>query len=100
MNLFKAAMHPVSFCTSLMPAGAFILVMAEIFLGLASMPRWYAEDAVVRVELPAVLLQGCESLFKIGDEHVRVSCLDDHVIHIGFDVLVELSLETALDRSW
>jgi hypothetical protein len=40
MNLFKAAMHPVSFCTSSMQVGAFILVMAEIFSGLASMPRW------------------------------------------------------------
>jgi hypothetical protein len=40
MNLFKAAIHPVSFCTSLMLVGAFILVMAEIFSGLASMPRW------------------------------------------------------------
>jgi hypothetical protein len=40
MNLFKAAMHPESFCTSLMQVGAFILVLAEIFSGLASMPRW------------------------------------------------------------
>jgi hypothetical protein len=40
MNLFKAAMHRVSFCTSLMQVGAFILVMAEIFSRLASMPRW------------------------------------------------------------
>jgi hypothetical protein len=40
MDLFKAAMHPVSFCTSLMQVGAFISVMAEIFSGLASMPRW------------------------------------------------------------
>jgi hypothetical protein len=40
MNLFSAAMHPVSFWTSLMLVGAFILVMAEIFSGLASMPRW------------------------------------------------------------
>jgi hypothetical protein len=40
MNLFKAVMHPVSFCTSLMQVGAFIFVMAEIFSGLASMPRW------------------------------------------------------------
>jgi hypothetical protein len=31
MNLFKAAMHPVNFCTSLMQVGAFMLVMAEIF---------------------------------------------------------------------
>jgi hypothetical protein len=109
MNLFRAAMHPVSFCTSLMKVGAFILVMAEIFSGFASMPRRlmmkpssfprYAEDGLVRVELPPVLLQGCESLFKIGDECVRVSGLDDHIIHIGFDVLVELSLETGLDSS-
>jgi hypothetical protein len=40
-----------------------------------------------------------ESLFKIGDERVRVSGLDDHVIHIGFDILVELCLETLLDGS-
>jgi hypothetical protein len=40
MNLFKAAMHPVSFCTSLMQVGALMLVMTEIFAGLASMPRW------------------------------------------------------------
>jgi hypothetical protein len=37
MNLFKAAMHPVSFFTSLMQVGAFMLVMAKIFSGLASM---------------------------------------------------------------
>jgi hypothetical protein len=40
-----------------------------------------------------------ESLFKIGDERVGVSGLDDHVIHVGFDVLIELSLETGLDSS-
>jgi hypothetical protein len=38
-------------------------------------------------------------VFKIGDEHVGVFGLDDHVIHIGFDVLVELPLETGLDSS-
>jgi hypothetical protein len=31
--------------------------------------------------------------------HVGVSGLDDHVTHIGFDVLVELPLEAGLD-SW
>jgi hypothetical protein len=61
--------------------------------------RRYAEDALVRVELPAVLSHGCESLFKIGDERVGVSGLDDHVIHIGFDILIELPLETGLDSS-
>jgi hypothetical protein len=46
-----------------------------------------------------VLSQGCEGLFKIADEHVRVSSLDDHVIHIGFDVLIELILEAGRDSS-
>jgi hypothetical protein len=46
-----------------------------------------------------VLSQGCESLFKIGNEHVGVSGLDDHVIHICFNVLVELLLEVGLDSS-
>jgi hypothetical protein len=30
---------------------------------------------------------------------VRISGLDDHVIHVGFDVLVELLLEAGLDSS-
>jgi hypothetical protein len=40
INLFKAAMHPVSFWTSLTQLGALMLVMVEIFSGLASMLRW------------------------------------------------------------
>jgi hypothetical protein len=59
----------------------------------------YAEDALVGIELPLVLSQGCKSLFKIGDERVRVSGRDNHVIHIGFIVLVELLLEAGLDSS-
>jgi hypothetical protein len=46
-----------------------------------------------------VVSQGCGSLFKIGDERVGVSSLENHVIHVGFDVLVELSLEIGLDSS-
>jgi hypothetical protein len=38
MNLFGAAIHPVSFCTSLIVVGAPIAVMAVIFTGLASIP--------------------------------------------------------------
>jgi hypothetical protein len=56
-------------------------------------------DALVRVELPLVLPQGCKSLLKIGDERVGVSGLDDHVIHVSLDVLVELFLETFLNSS-
>jgi hypothetical protein len=39
MNLFRAAIQPVSFCTSLSVARASMSVMAEIFTGLASIPR-------------------------------------------------------------
>jgi hypothetical protein len=39
MNLFRAAIHPISFYTSLIVAGASISVMAIIFIGLASIPR-------------------------------------------------------------
>jgi hypothetical protein len=49
--------------------------------------------------LPLVLSQGSESLFKIGDERIGVLGLDDHVIHIGFDVVVELLHEAGLDSS-
>jgi hypothetical protein len=36
---------------------------------------------------------------SLDDEHAGVSGLDDHVIHVGFHVLVELSLEAGLDSS-
>jgi hypothetical protein len=89
MNLFRAAIHPVSFCTSLMQVGAFIFVMADIFSGLASMPRLKLSsfpEGTPKTHLFGLsfhwylLPQRCESLFKIGDEHVGVSGLDDHVI--------------------
>jgi hypothetical protein len=57
----------------------------------------YAEDTLVEVELPLVLSQGCESLVNIGNERVGVSGLDDHIIHIDFDILVVLLLEADLD---
>jgi hypothetical protein len=37
--------------------------------------RRYGEDALVRVELAAVLVQGCESLFKVVDEGTGVLVL-------------------------
>jgi hypothetical protein len=40
-----------------------------------------------------------QSLFKIGDERVRISGLDNNIIHVGFDILVELLLEVGLDSS-
>jgi hypothetical protein len=59
MNLFKAAMHPVSFWTSLMHVGAFRLVMAEIFSGLASMLRWLMMK-------PSSLLEGTPKTHLFG----------------------------------
>jgi hypothetical protein len=59
MYLFRSAMHPVSFCTSLMHVGAFMLVMAEIFSGLASMPRWLMMK-------PSSLLDGTPNMHLFG----------------------------------
>jgi hypothetical protein len=39
MNLLKAAIHPFKFCTSWRLSGGFILVMADTFSGLGSIPR-------------------------------------------------------------
>jgi hypothetical protein len=40
INLLKAAIHPVNFCTSWRLLGGFILVIANTFSGLGSIPRW------------------------------------------------------------
>jgi hypothetical protein len=40
MNLLKAVMHPMSFCTSWRHLGGFIFMIANIFSGLGSIPRW------------------------------------------------------------
>jgi hypothetical protein len=40
INLLKAAMHPVNFCMSWRLLDGFILVIADTFSGLGSIPRW------------------------------------------------------------
>jgi hypothetical protein len=40
MNLLKAVMHSVNFCTSWRLSGGFIHVIADTFSGLGSMLRW------------------------------------------------------------
>jgi hypothetical protein len=40
MNLLKATMHPVNFCTSWRLSVSFILVIVDTFSGLGSIPRW------------------------------------------------------------
>jgi hypothetical protein len=66
----------------------FVLINFDLFFPKNSVNN--AEYALVGIELPLALSQGCESLFKNSDEGV---------IHIGFDVLIELLLETGLDSS-
>jgi hypothetical protein len=44
MNLFKAAIHPIDFYTSWRLSGGFILVMADTFSRLGSIPRWETVD--------------------------------------------------------
>jgi hypothetical protein len=39
MNLLKAAMHPINIYTSWRLSGDFILVIADTFSGLRSIPR-------------------------------------------------------------
>jgi hypothetical protein len=40
MNLLKAAMHPINFWTSWRLSDGFILVKADTFSRLGSIPRW------------------------------------------------------------
>ena len=101
-------MHPVSFWTSLMVAEACILVMVEIFSGFASMPRWLMmnpssfPDGTPKTHLVGLSFHWySHKLAKVSSRSVmkvsEISGLDDHIIHVGFNVLVELFLETKLD---
>jgi hypothetical protein len=40
MNLLRVAMHPIKIWTSLRLSGGFILVIADTFSGLGSIPWW------------------------------------------------------------
>jgi hypothetical protein len=64
-------------------------------------PEWFAlrhaKDALCRVKLPSKPSQAVESLLKIKDEFIVGSGLDDHVIHVGFNVAVQLVHEAQLD---
>jgi hypothetical protein len=81
MNMFKAAMQPVSFWTSLMIRGASMAVMAVIFCGFASIPWWL-------IMKPSSFPCGTPKahFLEISDELVVRSGLDDHVIYVSFKV--------------
>jgi hypothetical protein len=78
MNLLRAAMHPVSLCTFFCDRGASILMMASIFSGLASIPRWLimnlsnipagTSKTLFWIELPPVSPQAVEDQLQIFDE--------------------------------
>jgi hypothetical protein len=48
----------------------------------------YTEDAFGRVELPPKLALAVEGFLEVGDELVAISGLDDHVIHVSFNIVV------------
>jgi hypothetical protein len=74
-------------------------------LRIWSFPRFHGAAArrfiyVAKIRVPfAKIRVVSESLFKIVDEGTGLSGLDDHVIHVGFDILIELLLEAFLDSS-
>jgi hypothetical protein len=53
-----------------------------------SFPLRYAEDALGWVELPLELAQAVQGLLTVGDVLVMLSGLNDHVIHVGFNIVV------------
>ena len=70
--------------------------MAEIFSGLASMPRSETmkpssmplgtpKNALLGIEFDAVCLEFCKGLLKIGYEVVSLFGLDYNVINIGLN---------------
>jgi hypothetical protein len=48
----------------------------------------HAKDALCQVKLPSKLSQAIEHLLEISDELIVGSALDDHIIHISFNVVV------------
>jgi hypothetical protein len=53
----------------------------------------YAEDALGRGKVLPKLAQAADVFFKVRDELVVGSNLDDHVIHVGFHITVLLVSE-------
>jgi hypothetical protein len=49
---------------------------------------WYAEDSLGWVELPPELEQAIKGFLEIRDKLVVGSGLDDHVIHVVFNIMM------------
>jgi hypothetical protein len=98
MNQFKAAMQPVSFSMPFIVLGASMALMALIFRVCFNysmtnnepeqLSLWHTKDALCQVKLPSKPSQAVKRLPDISDELVVRSGLDDHVIHVSFNVAV------------
>jgi hypothetical protein len=47
---------------------------------------WHVENALYQVKLPSKLPQAVECFLKISNELIVGSGLDDHIIHVNFNV--------------
>jgi acid stress-induced BolA-like protein IbaG/YrbA len=95
-------MHPVNFCTSWRLLGGFILVIADTFSGLGSIPR---QETIYLSNFPEGTLnvhfsgfsfiliffsQVVEGLCQVRDESLIFSSLYEHVFNICFNVAPKL----------
>jgi hypothetical protein len=101
MNLLKAAMHPINFYTSWRLSGSFILVIANTFSGLGSIPQREAiypsnfPEGTLNVHFSRVQLhfdfsQVVKCLYQVRDESLVFLSLYDHIVNIRFSVAPKL----------
>jgi hypothetical protein len=106
----SAAIHPVSFCTSLIKCGGPISVMARICLELASIPRWLTKnpsscpDGTPKTHLFGFnfhfhFFKFSKVYFQIFNKHIRILCLYNYVVHVSFCVLTNLLTKACLNSS-
>ena len=106
-NLLSEARQPVNFCTSFTVCGNFMLSIAPIFFGLASIPRlktrkteqlasWHAEGALGGVELVSEPPKVRERLLKVIEQASALFCLDDNIVHLYLHIFANLIMQTFL----
>jgi hypothetical protein len=49
---------------------------------------WHTKDALHQVKLPSKPSQAVECILEISDELIVGSGLDDHIIHVSFNIAV------------
>ena len=93
----------MTLCTPLRSLIGPMLVMAETFSRLASMPRSETMNpksmprgtpkTLLGVELDALLFEAFKGYFQVIDEITGLSGLDHNVIHVGLDSLPDVLAE-------